>query len=169
MHPSSKHSLTQQHQVSGQEFKYTLGAARRTELRRLKSFVKMADYMMCDTLQQVCSHIQHLGLQQCTALLRLQLNTSAGQSVSRTACGKVALQNMQTCHVLCDLSAGCKASHVPTLCQLRTTLHRNVCGLTNTAVVLLNTTDSHIFTDTGTVSLGHGHTLCCTTSSTCPR
>lgn len=54
MHASSKHSLTQQHPDGGQEFKYTLGAARRTELRRLKSFVKMADYMMCDTLQQVC-------------------------------------------------------------------------------------------------------------------
>lgn len=53
MHASSKHSLTNQHQESHQEFKYTLGAARRTDLRRLKSFVKMADYMMCDTLQQV--------------------------------------------------------------------------------------------------------------------
>lgn len=55
MHASSKHSLAQQHQDGSQEFKYTLGAARRTELRRLKCFVKMADYMMCDTLQQVRS------------------------------------------------------------------------------------------------------------------
>ena len=56
-----KHALAQQqlilqHPDSAQEFKYTLGAARRTELRRLRSFVKMADYMMCDTLQQVCSN-----------------------------------------------------------------------------------------------------------------
>ena len=50
-----KHALAaqQQQQDSGQEFKYTLGAARRTELRRLRNFVRMADYMMCDTLQQV--------------------------------------------------------------------------------------------------------------------
>jgi dynein heavy chain len=55
---NGKHALAQQqlilqHPDSAQEFKYTLGAARRTELRRLRSFVKMADYMMCDTLQQV--------------------------------------------------------------------------------------------------------------------
>ena len=45
--------LPQQHEDSAEEFKFTLAAARRTELRRLRSFVKMADYMMCDTLQQV--------------------------------------------------------------------------------------------------------------------
>ncbi|KAL3154308.1 hypothetical protein ABBQ32_013793 [Trebouxia sp. C0010 RCD-2024] len=45
--------LPQQHQDSAEEFKFTLAAARRTELRRLRNFVKMADYMMCDTLQQV--------------------------------------------------------------------------------------------------------------------
>lgn len=62
-HPAGhgKHALAQQqlilhHPDSAQEFKYTLGAARRTELRRLRSFVKMADYMMCDTLQQVHSN-----------------------------------------------------------------------------------------------------------------
>ena len=42
-----------QQQDPAQEFKFTLAAARRTELRRLQNFVKMADYMMCDTLQQV--------------------------------------------------------------------------------------------------------------------
>ena len=47
--------LPQQNQDSAEEFKFTLAAARRTELRRLRSFVKMADYMMCDTLQQVCA------------------------------------------------------------------------------------------------------------------
>ncbi len=55
-HVPGKHTLVlQQQQDSAQEFKYTLGAARRTELRRLRSFVKMADYMMCDTLQQVAT------------------------------------------------------------------------------------------------------------------
>ena len=44
-----------QQQDPAQEFKFTLAAARRTELRRLHNFVKMADYMMCDTLQQVAS------------------------------------------------------------------------------------------------------------------
>ena len=45
--------LPQPHEDSAEEFKFTLAAARRTELRRLRSFVKLADYMMCDTLQQV--------------------------------------------------------------------------------------------------------------------
>ena len=170
MHASSKHSLTQQHQDSGQEFKYTLGAARLTELRRLKSFVKMADYMMCDTLQQVCNQILHMGLL-CTALpcsccssIQVQANQSAEKHVERLP---FRTCRYATCCV--TLSVGCKASLAPTLCQLHTTLHWNVCGLTNTAVVLLNMTDSHITTDTGTVSLSHGHTLCCTTSSTCQR
>ena len=58
---TSKHAQVQlmQQQDGAQEFKYTLGAARRTELRRLRSFVKMADYMMCDTLQQVPSVKSH--------------------------------------------------------------------------------------------------------------
>lgn len=59
-HTSTSHGpkqhllLPQQHHDSAEEFKFTLAAARRTELRRLRNFVKMADYMMCDTLQQVC-------------------------------------------------------------------------------------------------------------------
>ena len=49
-----QHLLLPQHdEDSAEEFKFTLAAARRTELRRLRRFVKMADYMMCDTLQQV--------------------------------------------------------------------------------------------------------------------
>ena len=55
-HATAQQQLLLQHQDSAQEFKYTLGAARRTELRRLRSFVKMADYVMCDTLQQVYSN-----------------------------------------------------------------------------------------------------------------
>ncbi|KAL0028415.1 hypothetical protein WJX77_005025 [Trebouxia sp. C0004] len=54
-HALAQQQLIMQHPDSAQEFKYTLRAARRTELRRLRSFVKMADYMMCDTLQQVLS------------------------------------------------------------------------------------------------------------------
>ena len=43
-----------------QEFSYTQGAARRTELRRLQAYVKMADYMVCDALQEVgpCRQLQ---------------------------------------------------------------------------------------------------------------
>ena len=58
-HTSTSHGpkqhllLPQQPTDSAEEFKFTLAAARRTELRRLRNFVKMADYMMCDTLQQV--------------------------------------------------------------------------------------------------------------------
>ncbi|KAL3139803.1 hypothetical protein ABBQ38_004104 [Trebouxia sp. C0009 RCD-2024] len=58
-HTSTSHGLKQhlllpqEHQDNAEEFKFTLAAARRTELRRLRNFVKMADYMMCDTLQQV--------------------------------------------------------------------------------------------------------------------
>ena len=54
-HAMAQQQLLLQHPDNAQEFKYTLGAARRTELRRLRSFVKMADYIMCDTLQQVYS------------------------------------------------------------------------------------------------------------------
>lgn len=54
-HAAKQHLLLpQQPPDTAEEFKFTLAAARRTELRRLRSFVKMADYMMCDTLQQVC-------------------------------------------------------------------------------------------------------------------
>ena len=43
-----------------QEFSYTQGAARRTELRRLQAYVKMSDYMVCDALQEVgpCRQLQ---------------------------------------------------------------------------------------------------------------
>lgn len=36
-----------------QEFAYTMAAAYRSEQRRLLSFLRMADFMMCDTLQTV--------------------------------------------------------------------------------------------------------------------
>ena len=33
------------------DFAYTVAAARRSEQRRILSFVRMSDYMICDTLQ----------------------------------------------------------------------------------------------------------------------
>ncbi len=63
-----------------QEFSYTQGAARRTELRRLQAYVKMSDYMVCDALQEVrsCRQLQaccpaaaHNWRTDCTATVQL--------------------------------------------------------------------------------------------------
>ncbi|KAK9823491.1 hypothetical protein WJX72_003121 [[Myrmecia] bisecta] len=44
------------HDDKASEFAYTIGAARRSEARRLQNYVKMSDYMICDTLHEVLVH-----------------------------------------------------------------------------------------------------------------
>lgn len=41
------------------DFAYTIAAARRSEQRRLLNFIRMVDYMVCDTLHSVLLHSLH--------------------------------------------------------------------------------------------------------------
>ncbi|KAG1670781.1 hypothetical protein FOA52_014009, partial [Chlamydomonas sp. UWO 241] len=46
-------AATEAAKAAASEFAYTVGAARRSEQRRILNFVRMTDYVMCDTLQTV--------------------------------------------------------------------------------------------------------------------
>ena len=48
-----KAELGKAREQTASDFAYTVAAARRSEQRRILSFIRMADYMVCDTLQTI--------------------------------------------------------------------------------------------------------------------
>lgn len=118
--------LPQRHEDSAEEFKFTLAAARRTELRRLRSFVKMADYMMCDTLQQVCMapcHIIHTTDSLAAMLSRKHdlacscLHTSPAAVLSE--CPLHAVQTLPKHSTRSALPLLCVIMHIGMVCSLK--------------------------------------------------
>ena len=46
-----KAEMSKSREQGASDFAYTVAAARRSEQRRILSFIRMSDYMICDTLQ----------------------------------------------------------------------------------------------------------------------
>lgn len=66
---------TKREQDQGEtDFAYTIAAARRSEQRRLLAYVRMSDYMVCDTLHTVL-------LETCRELLEVVRHVPPGQEV----------------------------------------------------------------------------------------